>query len=531
MELKALLSEMVAVDGSDLYIAVGAMPSLNKDGRLMALESAKRKKVDPEMAERFARSVMSDHQWRDFDTSKEANLAFMDPAVGRFRINVFLQRGSIAMVCRRVKMEIPTLRSLGLPKVLREIALQDRGIILVTGSTGSGKSTSMASMIDYRNHVRSGHIVTIEDPIEFLYRHRRSIVTQREVGIDTFSFHEALKNTMRQAPQVICIGELRDAETVQFALHASETGHLVFATLHSTDATITIERILNFYPGDQREQVIHHIAHNLRAILSQRLVPAINGGRAVAVEILVNTPRIMDLIMKQEMGTIRATLGTENSDGLTSMDKSLFRLWKQERISQEEAIGSAHSANDLQLKMRGIGITPGSSWEDSSDEWRDVAGDYDLPNENTGHRRAMDSDMGYDNSAGDSGVFPTAPARSAPPAPARAAAPPQPQAPPRAAAPPPPPPPPPPPQAVPQGVPPPQAAPPPPPRPPVPGPPPAAPQPPPRPAPHAMPHSIPGQAPLRPPQPMPIGRQPSQSNDDSAPPGVRKPKLPPIDLD
>jgi twitching motility protein PilU len=528
VDLKALLSEMVALDGSDLYIAVGAMPSLNKDGRLMALETAKRKKVDPEMAEKFARSVMSDHQWAEFDKSKEANLAFMDPAIGRFRINVFLQRGSIAMVCRRVKMEIPTLRSLGLPKVLREIALQDRGIILVTGSTGSGKSTSMAAMIDYRNHVRSGHIVTIEDPIEFLYRHRRSIVTQREVGIDTFSFHEALKNTMRQAPQVICIGELRDAETVQFALHASETGHLVFATLHSTDATITIERILNFYPGDQREQVIHHIAHNLRAILSQRLVPAMSGGRAVAVEILVNTPRVMDLIMKQEMGTIRATLGIENSDGMTSMDKSLFRLWKQERISQEEAIGSAHSANDLQLKMRGIGITPGSSWEDSSDEWMDVSGDYDLPNEATGHRRAMDSDMGYDNSGGDSGVFPTAPARGAAPQ-RQAAPPPQQQAPPRPAPPPPqpaaPPPPPPP------GMPPQQVAPPPPPRPPVPGPPPAAPPPPPRPAPHAQPHNIPGQAPLRPPQPMPIGRQPSPPSNESLPPGVRKPKLPSIDLD
>ncbi|MDX2176612.1 MAG: PilT/PilU family type 4a pilus ATPase [Candidatus Sumerlaeia bacterium] len=444
MDLKALLREMVERDGSDLYLATGAVPAINKDGKLQALDAAKGRKVKPEDSEDFTSVIMSEKQRREFEDSRECNLAYMDSEIGRFRVNVFWQRGSVAMVFRRVKMEIPTMRMLGLPPKLREISLMDRGIVLVTGATGSGKSTTMASMIDYRNHSRTGHIVTIEDPIEFLYRHRRSIVTQREVGIDTFSFHEALKNTLRQAPQVICIGELRDAETVQFALHASETGHLVFATLHSTDTVITIERILNFYPGEQREQVLHHIAHNLKAIVSQRLVPRIGGGRALAAEILVNTPRIQDLIMKGLLGTIKETLSIDNQEGIVSMDKSVFKLLKRGIISTEEALGAADSGNDLQLKIRGIGITPGSDWEDTEDPWVFIGGDYDLPGSESraGGRFAIDAESDYNNMRGDDNS--TNFGRTSSPAVRRpqAQAPPPPQPLPRPAAPPPPPPPP-----------------------------------------------------------------------------------------
>lgn len=390
MELLDLLRETVELDASDLYVAAGAVPSVNKDGRLRRLKAAGEQRADAAFAEACARRIMSEAQWRAFLETKEANLAFMEPAVGRFRVNIFYQRGSIAMVFRRVRMEIPTLRQLGLPPVLRDISLQDRGIVLVTGATGSGKSTTMAAMINYRNQLRRGHIVTIEDPIEFLYRHGRSIVTQRELGIDTFSFHEAMKNSLRQAPQVIVLGELRDAETVQFALHAAETGHLVFATLHSTNTTITIERILNFFPAEMSGQLLHLLAMNLQAIITQRLVPRADGGRAAACEILINTPTISALVKKGHFGEIREALSGDSPDGMTSMDKSLYKMVMRGIIPQEEALGAAESANDLAIKLRGIGIPPGSDWEDLSDPWAQIPGDYDLPGSESARRFAAD---------------------------------------------------------------------------------------------------------------------------------------------
>lgn len=377
MQLIDILREASEAGAADVFLVAGAIACMNKEGVYTPLNVAQNQRTSPEMMTKFAREACTEKQWKEFEEKLEMNLAFMHPETGRFRVNIFWQRGSVAMVCRRVIMNIPTMRSLGLPLVLREVSLADRGIVLVTGATGSGKSTSLASMLDYRNHLRSGHIVTIEDPVEFVYRHRRSIVTQREVGIDTLSFHEALKNTLRQAPQVICIGEMRDAETVQFAMHASETGHLVFATLHSTNATLAIERILHFYPGELKEQVLLQLSLNIKAIISQRLLPKVGGGRCAAHEVLITTPRVVDLMARGDMGALRQTMGLENQEGLQTFDRALYRLVKQGKVTQEEALQAAESPNDLSLKLRGIGLSEG--WADIADPWQSVGGDYDPP--------------------------------------------------------------------------------------------------------------------------------------------------------
>lgn len=377
--LDEILKEAAELEASDVFLVTGAVPCISNEGIFVPVEVVKDRRISPEEMQAYARQVMNDKQWEEFEETKEMNLAYMAPRAGRFRINVYVQRGSIGMVCRRVVMDIPTMRELELPLAMRDVALADRGIVLVTGSTGSGKSTSLASMIDYRNHIRSGHIITIEDPVEFVYRHRRSIVTQREVGIDTQSFHAALKNTLRQAPEVICIGEMRDSDTVQFALHASETGHLVFATLHATNTTLALERILHFYPGEFKEQVLAQLSLNVMAILSQRLIPKVDGGRVAAHEVLISTPRIRDLIDRGELNEIRKSLSAENQYGLQTFDKSLYRLVKQGRITQEDALQYAESANDLMLRFKGIGVTPGSSWEDTSNPWDGIEGDYDPP--------------------------------------------------------------------------------------------------------------------------------------------------------
>jgi twitching motility protein PilU len=386
--LDELLKEAAQNQASDLYLAAGAVPCMCCDGIYRPVTAAKNQRASAEDMERFARSACTEKQWREFENSLEMNLAYMTPETGRFRVNIFWQRGSIAMVCRRVIMNIPTMRSLALPLVLRKVAIADRGIVLVTGSTGSGKSTTLASMIDYRNHLLPGHIVTIEDPVEFVYRHRRSIVTQREVGIDTHSFHEALKNTLRQAPKVICIGEMRDAETVQFAMHASETGHLVFATLHSTNSVLALERILHFYPGEMKEQVQQQLALNLNSIICQRLVQRIGGGRCAAHEILLNTPRIMDLIGKGDMGAIKLALAQENQDGIVNFERSLYKLAMRGLITKEEALTAAESANDLQIKFRGIGVLP--SWNDLSDPWENIPGDYEMPEDHPLYQKIRD---------------------------------------------------------------------------------------------------------------------------------------------
>lgn len=410
MRLDDILREATEARATDVYLVPGSVPCMSVEGNYIPVRCAGGRRVAAEQTAEFAQSAMTEKQWRDFESTLEMNMAYMSPNTERFRMNFFWQRGSIGMVARRVVADIPTLRALGLPPVLREVALADRGIVLVTGSTGSGKSTTLASMIDYRNHLLTGHIVTIEDPVEFVYRHRRSIVTQREVGIDTQGFHEALKNSLRQAPQVICIGELRDEDTVQFAMHASETGHLVFATLHSTNATLAIERILHFYPGEMKDQILIQLSLNLKAIICQRLVPRISGGRACAVEILINTPRVQDLIAKGDNGALKQAIALDNQTGLINFDRSLYNLVKQGKVSQDEALQAAESANDLGMKFKGIGITAGSSWEQTGDEWAAIRDDYEFPPVYLAKQKRRDSTgLVYTNE----GVAPLPPPRPA----------------------------------------------------------------------------------------------------------------------
>ncbi|MDK2972663.1 MAG: twitching motility protein PilU [Candidatus Sumerlaeota bacterium] len=379
MELLTLLREADEKDASDLYLIAGAVPAMSLYGRFMAPDGCAGERLSPSRAIEFARQVMTPEQWEALLEKREANLAYMTPWRSRFRVNVLWQRGHVGMVLRRVVENIPTLRMLGLPPVLRNIALAERGIVLITGATGSGKSTTMASMIDYRNHLLTGHVVTIEDPIEFLYRHRRSIVTQREVGIDTHSFGEALRNSLRQAPNVISIGEMRDEDSVKFSMHAAETGHLVFATLHSTNAVSAVKRLLNFFPSEMHERLLIGLSTNLTAVISQRLVRGKHGGRSCATEVMTNSPRARDLISRGETDKLREHINSEHHDGTQSMDLALYRLVRRGQISDEDALQNANSENDLRLRLGGVGISPGSSWEDLQDPWVSIPEDYIFP--------------------------------------------------------------------------------------------------------------------------------------------------------
>lgn len=286
LEMNALLEKMVQAGGSDIYIASGAPPRMNVEGRLQDLSADP---LSPEETKQLIRQILTDEQWNLFLKQRELNIAYSFSKVARFRVNVYLQRGTVASVIRQIRVKIPEFEELHLPPLLGQLVLSPRGLILVTGATGTGKSTTMAAMIDFRASKMDGHIVTVEDPIEYVFQHRKSLVTQREVGIDTFSFREALKNMLRQAPNVIYVGELRDAETVEFALHSAETGHLVLSTLHSANASQTIERVLNFFSREYHHQVLMQLSYNLRAIISQRLIPSESGNRIPVLEILINT--------------------------------------------------------------------------------------------------------------------------------------------------------------------------------------------------------------------------------------------------
>jgi twitching motility protein PilU len=354
MDIYDLCKEMLERSASDLYLTVARPPMFRVNG---SLQEGVGDTFKPADIEALAHSFVTDSQWAEFIKMKELNLAIAVPGVSRFRVNVFRQRDSVGLVVRRITVDIPTIEELGLPPVLKEVASLKRGLILVVGGTGSGKSTSLASMIDYRNASQSGHILTVEDPIEFVHRHKKSVVTQREVGFDTLSYESALTNALRQAPDVILIGEIRHAETMEAAITFADTGHLCLGTLHSTNANQSFERILNFFPPVKHAQVLLQMSLNLRAVIAQRLMPGVNGGRVPAVEVLLDTPFVKALIKKGEVGELKGAMEQGIHEGCQTFDQALFTLYRDGAIRLEEALANADSANNLRLKIKLAGLS------------------------------------------------------------------------------------------------------------------------------------------------------------------------------
>jgi twitching motility protein PilU len=345
-----LLTAMSAGGGSDLFISKDFPPSMKLQGAMQPLTN---QKLTGEVSRDLANALMNPKQREEFARELECNFAVSLPGVARFRVNVFQQQLNVGMVIRTIVNEIPNFTKLGLPDTLKEVIMQKRGLVLVVGATGSGKSTSLAAMIDHRNRSQAGHIVTVEDPVEFVHQSQMSLITHREVGIDTKSWHNALKNTLRQAPDVILIGEIRDTETMEHAIAFAETGHLCLGTLHSNSANQTIDRIINFFSEERRAQLLMDLSSNLRAIISQRLVRTPDGkGRRAAVEILINTPIIADKLLKGEFHEIKAIMGKSRELGMQTFDHALFDLYNAGDISYEEAIKNADSANELRLNIK-----------------------------------------------------------------------------------------------------------------------------------------------------------------------------------
>lgn len=349
--LEFLLADMIRREASDLFLSANANPKYSCQGEFI---DALPYPLTPEEVREYCYSMLNEEQVTEFEEEMEINLSYTVGEEGRFRVNIFTQRGSLASVIRRINVKIPTLQQLNLPEFLGKLLLRERGMILMTGATGSGKSTSLAAMIDYRNENLGGHIITIEDPVEFIHPNKKCLINQREVGVDSKSFHIALKNTLRQAPKIIYIGEIRDSETMGFAIHASETGHLVLGTLHSTNANQTLERILNFFPHEEHQQLLLQLGLNLQSVISQRLIKKKGGGRIAALEILINTPLIAELITKGDISGIKTAMARTREGGTQTFDQHLYALWKAGAIDEEEAFRNADSANNLRLMMKGI---------------------------------------------------------------------------------------------------------------------------------------------------------------------------------
>ena len=348
MDFKDYLRLMVAKEASDLYLTTGAMPSMRIQGEIRAIENSP---MPPGRVKEVAYKVMNQEQIAEFEKNPEMNLAISESGVGRFRVNIFMQRNQIGMVIRNIKVNIPSMESLGLPSSLTKLIMQKRGLILFVGATGSGKSTSLASLMDYRNNNSAGHIITIEDPIEFVHNHKKSIINQREVGVDTASYEEALKNTLRQAPDVILIGEIRDRQTMEHAITFAETGHLAISTLHANNANQAFDRIINFFPEERHNQLLMDLSLNVRGFVSQRLIPTLDGKRAAAIEILLGSPMIADLILKGEISKIKEIMAKSENIGMQTFDAALYKLYKEGRISLEEALRNADSQNNLRLRI------------------------------------------------------------------------------------------------------------------------------------------------------------------------------------
>ena len=349
MNVKELLTVMVKQNASDLYLTVDSPPMFRIEGITKPYGD---QKVTAHHTEEIVSSLMTEKQKINFAETLEMNLALHYPELGRFRVNIFRQKGVTGLVIRQIKMHIHTIDELCLPSVLKDISLCTRGLVLVVGRTGTGKSTTLAAMIDYRNTSSTGHIVTIEDPIEFVHRHKKMIVTQREIGLDTHSFENALRNVMRAAPDVILIGEVRDRETMEAAITFAETGHLVLATLHANNANQAMERILNFFPHERHQQILLQLSLNLKSIISQRLIPSLDGTRAAAIEILLDTPRVKDLIHKNKVELLKEAMAQGIAEGMQTFDQAIFELFKQGRLDYDNALAYADSVNDLRLKIK-----------------------------------------------------------------------------------------------------------------------------------------------------------------------------------
>ena len=345
-----LLRTMVQKDGSDLFITAGAVPSMKVDGEMKPLSS---QSLSPQHTQVLVSAIMNDKQRAEFEQTQECNFAISLPGVSRFRVNAFTQRGSVGVVLRVIRSEIPVFEDLNLPPILKDISMTKRGLVIFVGATGSGKSTSLAAMVGYRNQNSHGHIITIEDPIEFVHNHRNCIVTQREVGVDTEDYEVALKNTLRQAPDVILIGEIRDRETMEHAIAFAETGHLCLSTLHANSTNQALDRIINFFPEDRRQQLLMDLSLNLKSLVSQRLIPTVSGnGRMAAIEIMVNSPLMSDLIFKGEVHEIKELIAKSNELGMQTFDQALFNLYESGQIKYEDALRNADSVNDLRLRIK-----------------------------------------------------------------------------------------------------------------------------------------------------------------------------------
>lgn len=343
------LNILAKKDGSDLYLSTGAPPCAKFQGVLKPLDQTPYKSGD---IERIADEIMDSEQREIFQKELEMNLAISIAGVGRFRINIFKQRNEVAIVARNINTQIPRFEDLRLPEVLKDLVMYKRGLILFVGGTGSGKSTSLAALIDHRNSTTGGHIITIEDPVEYVHKHKKSLINQREVGVDTRSFRNALKNTLRQAPDVILIGEIRDRETMEHALEFAETGHLAISTLHANNANQALERIINLFPDEKRPQLLMGLSQNLRGFVSQRLVPTVDGKRCAAVEVLLGTKTIQELILKNRLTEIKEIMEKSENLGMQTFDGALFKLYKEGRVSHEDALANADSPNNLRLRIK-----------------------------------------------------------------------------------------------------------------------------------------------------------------------------------
>ena len=345
-----LLRLLVQKKGSDLFITANFPPAIKVDGKIMPVSN---QILTPQHTAELARSIMNDRQAAEFEATKECNFAISPAGIGRFRTNAFVQQGRIGVVCRTINQVIPTLDELGLPPVLKDVAMTKRGLVIFVGGTGTGKTTSLAALVDYRNENTYGHIITIEDPIEFVHEHKNCIITQREVGVDTDDGKPALKNTLRQAPDVILMGEIRDRDTMDYAIAFAETGHLCLATLHANSANQAIDRIINFFPEERRHQLLMDLSLNLRGMISQRLLPKKDGkGRLAAIEVMLNSPYISDLIFKGEVGEIKEAMKKSRELGMQTFDQALFDLYDAGKVSYEDALRNADSLNDLRLQIK-----------------------------------------------------------------------------------------------------------------------------------------------------------------------------------